>query len=317
MKKVDLHVHTNKSDGTFSPEEAVDYACTLGLSAIAITDHDTVLGIQPAMVRGDKYGIEIIPGIEISAEWVENGVELEVHMLGYFIDHRNSGFQKRLYELSNLRMKRAEIILGKLRGHNIKIDMDELKEFLQPSESGTPWVGKLRGHNIKIDMDELKEFLQPSESGTPWVGRLHIAQAMVKKGCVKSINRAFDQYIGNGKCCYVPKHQLTPEGAVQMIKEMKGLAVIAHPGLLNQEFSASLIRRLVKNGLDGIEIYYPEHSPTTIRNMEMLAAENSILATGGTDCHGFAKGNILMGTLDVPYELLEKMKERHSRAQGG
>ncbi|PIZ18020.1 phosphatase [Candidatus Desantisbacteria bacterium CG_4_10_14_0_8_um_filter_48_22] len=288
MKKVDLHVHTNKSDGTFSPEEAVDYACTLGLSAIAITDHDTVLGIQPAMVRGDKYGIEIIPGIEISAEWVENGVELEVHMLGYFIDHRNSGFQKRLYELSNLRMKRAEIILG-----------------------------KLRGHNIKIDMDELKEFLQPSESGTPWVGRLHIAQAMVKKGCVKSINRAFDQYIGNGKCCYVPKHQLTPEGAVQMIKEMKGLAVIAHPGLLNQEFSASLIRRLVKNGLDGIEIYYPEHSPTTIRNMEMLAAENSILATGGTDCHGFAKGNILMGTLDVPYELLEKMKERHSRAQGG
>jgi len=288
LKKVDLHVHTNKSDGTFSPEEAVDYACTLGLSAIAITDHDTVLGIQPAMVRGDKYGIEIIPGIEISAEWVENGVELEVHMLGYFIDHRNSGFQKRLYELSNLRMKRAEIILG-----------------------------KLRGHNIKIDMDELKEFLQPSESGTPWVGRLHIAQAMVKKGCVKSINRAFDQYIGNGKCCYVPKHQLTPEGAVQMIKEMKGLAVIAHPGLLNQEFSASLIRRLVKNGLDGIEIYYPEHSPTTIRNMEMLAAENSILATGGTDCHGFAKGNILMGTLDVPYELLEKMKERHSRAQGG
>jgi len=288
MKKVDLHVHTNKSDGTFSPEEAVDYACTLGLSAIAITDHDTVLGIQPAMVRGDKYGIEVIPGIEISAEWVENGVELEVHMLGYFIDHRNSGFQKRLYELSNLRMKRAEIILG-----------------------------KLRGHNIKIDMDELKEFLQPSESGTPWVGRLHIAQAMVKKGCVKSINRAFDQYIGNGKCCYVPKHQLTPEGAVQMIKEMKGLAVIAHPGLLNQEFSASLIRRLVKNGLDGIEIYYPKHSPTTIRNMEMLAAENSILATGGTDCHGFAKGNILMGTLDVPYELLEKMKERHSRAQGG
>ena len=266
----------------------MDYACTLGLSAIAITDHDTVLGIQPAMVRGDKYGIEVIPGIEISAEWVENGVELEVHMLGYFIDHRNSGFQKRLYELSNLRMKRAEIILG-----------------------------KLRGHNIKIDMDELKEFLQPSESGTPWVGRLHIAQAMVKKGCVKSINRAFDQYIGNGKCCYVPKHQLTPEGAVQMIKEMKGLAVIAHPGLLNQEFSASLIRRLVKNGLDGIEIYYPEHSPTTIRNMEMLAAENSILATGGTDCHGFAKGNILMGTLDVPYELLEKMKERHSRAQGG
>jgi len=288
LKRVDLHVHTNKSDGTFSPEEAVDYACTLGLSAIAITDHDTVLGIQPAMVRGDKYGIEVIPGIEISAEWVENGEELEVHMLGYFIDYRNSSFQKRLYELSCLRMKRAEIILG-----------------------------KLRGRNIKIDMEELKEFLQPSEAGTPWVGRLHIAQAMVKKGCVKSINRAFDQYIGNGKCCYVPKHQLTPEGAVQMIKEMNGLAVIAHPGLLNQDFSASLIRRLVKNGLDGIEIYYPEHSPTTVRNMEALAVENNILATGGTDCHGFAKGNILMGTIDVPYELLEKMKERHSRVQGG
>lgn len=286
MKKIDLHVHTNKSDGTFSPDEVVDYAYNIGLSALAITDHDTVFGISPAMERGNKYGIEIVPGIEISAEWAEEHKEFEVHMLGYFIDWKNPDFQKRLRGLSETRMKRAETILGKLRGHNVKLEIEDLKEFIQPAEDG---------------------------KGTPWIGRLHIAQAMVKRGYVVSINRAFDQYIGNNKCCYVPKHQLTPEGAVRMIKEMQGLAVIAHPGLLDSEFAASLIERLSKVGLDGIETYYPEHSMGTIKRMEALSEENGLLRTGGTDCHGFAKGNILMGSISIPYELLERMKERKAR----
>jgi predicted metal-dependent phosphoesterase TrpH len=287
LKNIDLHVHTNKSDGTFSPEEVVDYAYNIGLSAIAITDHDTVFGITPAMERGDKYGIEIIPGIEMSAEWTEEHEEFEVHMLGYFIDWKNPEFQKRLHELTDVRMRRAEIILGKLRSRNIKLELEDLKEFIQPVE------GK----------------------GTPWVGRLHIAQAMVKKGYVTSINRAFDQYIGNKKCCFVPKHQLTPEGAVQMIKEMHGLSVIAHPGLLNSDFAASLIRRLSKVGLDGIETYYPEHRENTIKNMENLAKENNLVMTGGTDCHGFAKGSIHMGSIPIPYELLEKMKQRKAQQE--
>ncbi len=277
MRKIDLHVHTNKSDGTFSPEQVVDYAHSIGLQAIAVTDHDTVAGIGPAIEQAKKYELEIVPGIEISAEWTEEKTELEIHMLGYFIDWQNQDLQKRLDDLSVARVKRAEGIIEKLRQHGISLDMEDVLEFAPSTEA---------------------------------VGRLHIAQAMLKEGCVSSINRAFDQYIGNNKPCYVPKYQLNPEGAVQVIKEMDGIAVIAHPGLLEQSFADNLIRRLINGGLDGIEIYYPEHRDGTIKHLEETARENNLLVTGGTDCHGLAKDHILMGTIDIPYELLEKMKER-------
>ena len=280
MKKIDLHVHTNKSDGTFSPEEVVDYAHSIGLRAIAITDHDTVAGIGPAIEQAKKYNIEIIPGIEISAEWTEEKEELEIHILGYFIDWQSEDLQKKLEDFSVARLKRTERI-----------------------------IEKLKQHGISLDMEDIQAFTTSTESGTPWVGRLHIAQAMVKEGHVSSINRAFDQYIGNNKSCYVPKYQLNPEGAVQMIKELKGIAVIAHPGLLDLNFADNLIHRLVKCGLDGIEAYYPEHRDNIIKHLEKVAREYNLLVTGGSDCHGLAKGNILMGTLDIPYELLEKIRD--------
>ncbi|OIN98503.1 hypothetical protein AUJ66_00935 [Candidatus Desantisbacteria bacterium CG1_02_38_46] len=277
MKKIDLHVHTNKSDGTFSPEEVVDYAHSIGLAAIGITDHDTVAGIGPAIEQAKKYDIEIVPGIEISAEWTEEKQELEIHMLGYFINWQSQDFQKKLDDLSVARVKRAEKIIEKLKQYGISLDMEDVQEFAPSTES---------------------------------IGRLHIAQAMVKEGCVSSINRAFDQYIGNNKPCYVSKYQLNPEGAAQIIKEIGGIAVIAHPGLLNLDFVDNLIHRLVKNGLDGIEVYYPEHRNNVITHLKEIAKEYNLLVTGGTDCHGLAKERILMGTLDIPYELLEKMKQR-------
>jgi len=286
MKKIDLHVHTNKSDGTFSPEEVIDYASTVNLCAIAITDHDTVSGIAPAIAHGRKYGIEVVPGIEISAEWTEERDELEIHILGYYIDYQNPEFQKRLDELSIARMRRAERILEKLRSYNIALEIEDVQEFTTTT----------------------------NEFGTPWIGRLHIAQAMVKKGYVPSINSAFDQYIGNNKCCYVPKHQLNPEGAIQVIKGVNGIAVFAHPGLLEMNFADSLIRRLEKCGLDGIEVYYPEHTQEVTRHLEEMARANNLLITGGTDCHGLARGRIMMGTLEISYELLEKLKERKNKA---
>ena len=284
MKKIDLHVHTNKSDGTFSPSEAVNYAHSIGLQAIAITDHDTVAGIDPAIAHAKKYNLEIVPGIEISAEWTEEKEELEIHMLGYFIDWRSQDFQKRLEDLSVMRIKRTERIIDKLRGHNISIDMEDVLAFAPSTEA---------------------------------VGRLHIAQAMLKEGGVSSINQAFDRYIGNNKPCYAPKYQLDPEGAVQIIKEIGGIAVIAHPGLLKLDFATNLIHRLVKSGLDGIEVYYPEHRKEAITRLEGIAREHNLLLTGGTDCHGLAKNRILMGTLDIPYELLDKMKEKRGVAQPG
>jgi 3',5'-nucleoside bisphosphate phosphatase len=280
MERIDLHVHTNKSDGTFSPEQVADYAHSIGLKAIAVTDHDAVAGIGPAIEQAKKYELEIVPGIEISAEWTEGKIEMEIHMLGYFIEWQNQNLHKRLKDLSAARIERAEKIIEKLKQHRMSIDMEDVLEFAPSTES---------------------------------VGRLHIAQAMLKQGCVLSINHAFDQYIGNNKSCYAPKYQLSPEGAIQFIKEMGGIAVIAHPGLLDQSFADNLIHRLIAGGLDGIEIYYPEHREGTIKYLEGIAGMNNLLATGGTDCHGLAKNHILMGTLDIPYELLEKMKQRIMR----
>lgn len=278
MEKVDLHVHTNKSDGTFSPEEVVDYAHSIGLRAIGITDHDTVAGVGPAIRQAKKYGIEIVPGIELSAEWVEEREELEIHVLGYFIDWQSEELKKRLDELSIARVKRAERIIEKLKQHGISLDIEDVQAFAPSSES---------------------------------IGRLHIAQVMVKEGYVPSINRAFDQYIGNNKPCYVPKYQLNPDGAVGTIKEIKGIAVIAHPGLLDLNFATNLIQNLSKSGLDGVEVYYPEHSNEVTKHLEEISRKYNLLITGGTDCHGFAKERILMGTIDVPYELLEKIRDRH------
>ena len=277
IKKIDLHVHTNRSDGTFSPEEVVDYAHSIGLQAVAITDHDAVSGITPAIDHAKQYGIEIIPGIEMSAEWAEQNKELEIHMLGYFIDYKNDVFLKELHGLAGRRYKRVESMLEKLKDSGINLDIEDVEDFAPSADV---------------------------------LGRLHVAQAMVKEGYVSSINRAFDQYIGNNKSCYVPKQQLNPEGAVEAIKKVNGLAVIAHPGLLDAAFAESLIERLAKTGLDGIEAYYPEHSPETVRRFEDLAAKNNLILTGGTDCHGLARGRIIMGTLPIPYTLVEKMKAR-------
>jgi len=279
MKKIDLHVHTNKSDGTFSPEQAVDYARAKGLAAIAITDHDTVSGVNPAMMQAQKFAndLEVISGIEISAEWTEGGEELEIHMLGYFIDWESEVLQKNFDNLSEARIIRAERIIEKLRQHNILIDMDDVLAFAPSTES---------------------------------IGRLHIAQAIQKEGYVQSTNKAFDMFLGNNKCCYVPKHQLDPEGALKLIRDLKGLSVIAHPGFLKKDFALSLIQRMVKSGLDGIEVYYPEHREETKKYFEEIAKTYGLLMTGGTDCHGTVKEHIMMGTLDIPYELLEKMKQR-------
>jgi hypothetical protein len=169
-------------------------------------------------------------------------------------------------------------------------------------------IEKLKNYGITLDIEDIEEFARSADV----LGRLHVAQAMVKEGYVPSINRAFDQYIGNNKSCYVPKQYLTPEEAVKAIKKVKGLAVIAHPGLLDAAFAESLIERLVKAGLEGIEAYYPEHSPETMHRFEDLAAKHNLILTGGTDCHGLARGRIIMGTLPIPYEILEKMKARRA-----
>ncbi|MFC1667549.1 PHP domain-containing protein [Candidatus Omnitrophota bacterium] len=272
-KLADLHVHTYLSDGTFPPEKVVEYSKEKGLSAIAITDHDCCLGIAPAIKAAKDKDIEVIPGVELTAELGEE----EIHILGYFIDWQNSSFLKKLDEISGVRQERAKKILEKLRGEGVEISGKELLDL----------------------------------SGPGSVGRLHIAHLLVKKGVVSSISRAFEKYIGNNSPCCVKKFKLSPKEAVNMIKDVGGIAVLAHPSVINVkgESVEDVIRALVAEGIEGIEAYHSDYSDKDESKFVELAEKYNLLVTGGSDCHGLGKKEVLIGKVKIPYELVERMKE--------
>lgn len=197
MKYCDLHVHTFYSDSTFSPEEAVSCAKEKNLRAIAICDHDSIDGIGPCQAIGSELGVEVIAGIELTAERTDN----EVHILGYFIDWKADWFRKELKALRDLRVDRVYKMVEKLKGFNMKMD---------PSD-----VFKLAG------------------KGT--VGRLHMAQAMLKNGLIKNLKEAFDKYIGFLKPCYMPYTKFSPQEAIAVILKAGGVPVLAHPNVLGND----------------------------------------------------------------------------------
>jgi 3',5'-nucleoside bisphosphate phosphatase len=268
QKKADLHVHTTFSDGTFSPEQVIQYASKIGLDCIAICDHDVIDAIGPALKAGEKYGVEVIPAIEMTAE--KNGCE--IHMLGFFIDWQNEAFINRLARLCQQRTKRIHDMVSKLKKYGISLDAEEVFRI----------------------------------SGQGSVGRLHLATALHEKGHTQTVDEAFRKYIGNGKPCYVGKIKLTPEEAIDEIIKINGIPVLAHPGVMGKN---TFIPSYVKHGLMGIEVYHTDHPPAKTRYYEEMAKRYSLLMTGGSDCHGFGKGRILMGSITVPYELVEKMKD--------
>lgn len=273
----DLHVHTNLSDGTFSPEKVVEYSRIKGLDAIAITDHDSVAGIAPAIMAGKDMGIEIIPGVELTAELDDR----EIHILGYFVDWQNVLFVKRLHDISEVRRERAKKILEKLRDHKIVISEEEFFEF----------------------------------SGSGSVGRLHIAQLLLKKGYISSISQAFRKYIGDNGCCYVKKFKLSPKDAVEMIKSVGGIAVLAHPKTIyvKDKSIEDIVKELIKDGIQGIEVYHSDNKSKDEKQFKALADKYNLAVTGGSDCHGFGKKEILIGKVKLPYELVENLKGRALR----
>ncbi len=196
-KVADLHVHTYLSDGTFSPQQVLETAHKLGLSCIGITDHDSIDGIEPAMELAGSYGIEVIPGVELTAEADDN----EVHIIGYFIDWKDKVFQAKLKLICQARVQTIEKMIAKLAELGIEIDAREVFEFAGPGS----------------------------------VGRLHLAQVMYKKGYVQSTNEAFQKYIRNRGPCYVKKYTLSPKEAIRMIRSIGGIPILAHPHLLKKD----------------------------------------------------------------------------------
>ena len=269
MAKIDLHIHSNASDGRFSPKEIVHQAIEQGLNVIAITDHDSVDGIASALAAAKSFSaLKVIPGIELSTD-VPQG---EIHVLGYFIDYTNLEFQATLDELRNSRLHRAQGMVTKLKNLGVHIDWNRVQEI----------------------------------AGTGSIGRPHIAQAMLEKGYINSIKEAFAKYISRDGPAYVEREKMTPIEAVEIILKFNGLPVLAHPFTAsNPEIT---IAELKTAGLIGIEVYYNGYTNDEISELISYTDRYSLIATGGSDYHGLEAANeTMLGGVDVPIESVEQL----------
>jgi len=264
MSKIDLHVHTNASDGKYPPAELVALAARNGLGLLAITDHDTVSGIIPSLDAARAFpDLKIIPGVEISS----HAPGSEVHMLGYFIDINNPELLKQLAELGDSRQDRARAIVEKLRGLGLDISMARVQQI----------------------------------AGDGSIGRPHIAQALMEKGYVSSFQEVFTKYLGQGGPAYVERIKLTPDEAVKLILKSGGLPVLAHPSTVND--AETVISRLAVGGLVGMECYYKDYTDEQRRDMVSLAQRYKLIATGGSDFHGIDESTeVMLGDALVPKE---------------
>jgi predicted metal-dependent phosphoesterase TrpH len=273
MKFADLHLHTLFSDGTYTPAEIISESLRLGLSAIAVVDHDTVDGIAPTIEIAKTKDIEVLPGIELSAEY--DG--LEIHLLGYLIDYKRKELLEKLEFLRKNRIERIYKIVSKLKEIGIPLEAEAVFDIAKGAT----------------------------------VGRLHVARAMVNTGLVSSTLEAFHKYIGDKSPAYVCNFRFSPVDAIKLIKEVDGIAVLAHPYTLNRD---DLIPKFIDYGLMGLEVYYPEHTQGMVNFYLEFAQKYNLLVTGGSDCHGNAKPEAKIGSVKIPYELVEKLKEAKENA---
>jgi predicted metal-dependent phosphoesterase TrpH len=266
----DLHIHTNFSDSTSSPQEVVEQAHDNGLNCIAITDHDTIDGIDPSKIAADKFGMEVISGIELSSEMNNK----DIHILGYLFDYKNQEFVDRINYIQNARIGRMQEMIEKLK-------------------------------TVGINNITLEEVCGLAQSNS--VGRPHLATVLAEKGWVTSNQMAFDKYLADGAPAYIPKFKQTPYEAIELIQKFGGVAVLAHPMLTKVD---ELIPSFVEAGLGGLEVYYPNTSEAVTSFYEKIAKKNRLLVTGGSDAHGGVKKYTFIGKIKIPYTLVEKLKDK-------
>jgi 3',5'-nucleoside bisphosphate phosphatase len=264
---VDLHCHTTASDGLLSPTELVQTAAALGLKGIGITDHDTIQGWEEAEEAGKTNKIRVVRGIELNTDWDGR----EVHILGYELDGTSDYLSRQLKNLRNARKQRMQEILDRFNRLGIRITIQEVQQFA-------------KGESI---------------------GRPHIAQVLIEHGCVSSIKEAFERYIGRGAPAYVPRYKLTPQEGIELIRESRGVAVLAHPGIHRLEEG---IQPWIDAGLQGIEVSHSEHNQEDELRYRALARNYNLIMTGGSDFHGEArKPGVKLGHWGVDAEVIQRI----------
>lgn len=260
MSGIDLHTHTNRSDGTFAPGELVARAAERGLDVVAVTDHDTTDGLAEAAEAGGRLGVEVVPGVEFSAEYERTSV----HVLCYWMDVANPELQTELLRLRDDRFRRGEMMVDKLRDLGFDVTFERVQEIAG-------------GGNIV---------------------RPHVAQAMVEAGIVGSEEEAFERWIADGRPAHVPKHALDPLEALALIRGASGLCVLAHPGMWGDqtEVPLELIERMAEAGMAGLEVDHTDHDPEQRARYRALADRLGLIPTGGSDCHGTRYEPIRLGS---------------------
>ncbi len=287
---VDLHLHSNCSDGAYSPRELVSNAKAVGLKVIALTDHDSVEGVAEAVAAGKEYGVEVIPGVELSLTYEEYS---GIHLLGYYLDWRTPKLNEALTELRRVRARRGEMIVEKINR-------------LLKKEDKAP-----------LDIGELRAKAKGS------VGRPHISQLLIEKGYAEYQQEAFDRYLVP---CNVPKKKLSPIEGVALIEAARGIAVLAHPTILTDERrpesaadQLKLIHYMLAQGVEGLEAVYSGYDQSQIDFYRDMARKHNLLITAGSDFHR-ADGKIELGRLgmgiSIPTDIVQRLKERYREKYG-
>lgn len=280
---IDLHLHSTASDGILAPAALVRLAKEAGLTAIALTDHDTTAGVPEAMAEGERVGLEVVPGVEISLEH-----ENTCHMIGLFVNIGHGPLQEALDRVRDGRADRNRRLIARL------------------SEMGMP-----------LTLAEVRQ-----HAGGDVVARPHFARALVARGYVGTLKEAFDLYIGKGQVGYVDRYRLMAPEAIGLVRAAGGVSVLCHPVTLGLDFGDGagsgelrpFVTGLAEQGLDAMEVWYPDHDPQTEARLRGVAREAGVLESGGSDYHGHsrrdARAGIGAGGMNIPYSVLEALRER-------
>jgi predicted metal-dependent phosphoesterase TrpH len=271
---VDLHMHSIFSDGTFTPTQLVKRAKENRVEVMAITDHDNVDGLKEGKKAADRVGITFINGIEISANFKDK----DIHILGYFLNLEDMDFLEWLQDLQKKRYNRILKMLEKLERLGIEISVEEVKKEA---------LGNV-------------------------IGRPHIAKLIIKKGFSTTMDEVFDRYLGDGKPAYIPKVGVDMVEVVKRLKKNGAIVSLAHPHLIShpEDTVVNIIDLLVENGLDGLELYYPNIDIRKKNKLVKIAKKRGLLLTGGSDFHGLNRVGIDIGVEKIPISIYEKLRDR-------